>query len=120
VARAPRWARAQIPANGADHAERIDIQVGRTGKLTPVRASRRSGRGVVVTNARCTMPTRSNARRAAGDRVVLQRAGDVIPQIVENLTRDEPAIPDLPDALPECDSDAVPRRARSISAAPAA
>jgi DNA ligase (NAD+) len=43
-----------------------------------------------------------------GDRVVIQRAGDVIPQVVENLTRDAPRAPFVfPDHCPECGSEAV-------------
>ncbi len=43
-----------------------------------------------------------------GDRIVLQRAGDVIPQVVENLTREEPREPyAFPDHCPECGSEAV-------------
>jgi len=112
VAKAPRWALAhKFPAERAETVvEAIDIQVGRTGKLTPV------GRlrpvlvgGVTVTNV--TLHNRDEITRLGvrpGDRIEVQRAGDVIPQVVGNLTRDEPRAPyAFPGHCPECGSEAV-------------
>ncbi|HAI59653.1 MAG TPA: DNA ligase (NAD(+)) LigA, partial [Xanthomonadaceae bacterium] len=117
VSRAPRWAIAhKFPAQEElTVLEGIDVQVGRTGAITPVaRLKPVRVAGVTVTNA-----TLHNADQIArldvrlGDTVVVRRAGDVIPEVARIVPERRPIGPDgvprhppfvMPTACPECGS----------------
>ena len=111
VARAPRWALAQkFPAEEQETVlEAIDVQIGRTGAVTPVARLRPvQVAGVTVTNA-----TLHNADQVArldarvGDTVIVRRAGDVIPEVVRVVPDRRPPGTrpwHMPTHCPECGS----------------
>ncbi|HMB48457.1 MAG TPA: NAD-dependent DNA ligase LigA [Afifellaceae bacterium] len=125
ASRFPRWAIAhKFPAEKAKTVlEDIEIQVGRTGALTPVAKLRPvTVGGVVVSNAslhnedfikaigRDGEPIREGKEFRIGDTVTVQRAGDVIPQLVDVDLDKRPAHSksyEFPTICPECGSDAV-------------
>jgi DNA ligase (NAD+) len=118
VSREPRWAVAhKYPAQEQlTTVLAIEIQVGRTGKLTPVaKLAPVFVGGVTVTNA--TLHNEDETRRKdvrVGDTVIVRRAGDVIPEVV-GLAPDSAALPEeqrgpvftMPHKCPICGSDAV-------------
>ncbi len=114
VTREPRWAVAhKFPAQEQlTTIEAIDVQVGRTGKLTPVaKLAPVFVGGVTVTNA--TLHNEDEARRKdvrVGDTVIVRRAGDVIPEVVgvvaDKRTHEAPPFT-MPACCPVCGSAAV-------------
>jgi DNA ligase (NAD+) len=114
VSREPRWAVAhKYPAQEQlTTVLAIEVQVGRTGKLTPVaKLAPVFVGGVTVTNA--TLHNEDEARRKdvrVGDTVIVRRAGDVIPEVVSVLIekrQNDAAMFTMPHVCPVCDSAAV-------------
>ena len=130
--RSPRWATAhKFPAEKATTLLRaIEIQVGRTGALTPVaRLEPVTVGGVVVTNATLHnedyirgigndgAPIREGRDIRVGDTVTVQRAGDVIPQVLDIVAEKRPAdsVPYVfPDLCPACGSHAVREEGEAV------
>jgi DNA ligase (NAD+) len=123
VSRAPRFALAhKFPAEEAlTTVSAIDVQVGRTGAITPVaRLVPVSVGGVTVTNA--TLHNEDEVRRKdvrVGDTVVVRRAGDVIPEVLsvvlERRLSPEPAAYVLPKTCPVCGSHVVREEGEAIA-----
>jgi len=114
VSRAPRWAIAyKFPAEEElTQVRAIDVQVGRTGTLTPVaRLHPVQVGGVTVTNA--TLHNQDEVDRKdvrVGDTVVVRRAGDVIPEVARVVKDRRPRRTRrfyLPDRCPVCDSEVI-------------
>ena len=123
VSRAPRFALAhKFPAEEAlTTVSAIDVQVGRTGAITPVaRLVPVSVGGVTVTNA--TLHNEDEVRRKdvrVGDIVIVRRAGDVIPEVLavvlERRPLPEPPVYELPKTCPVCGSHVVREEGEAIA-----
>lgn len=125
VARSPRWATAAKfkPTQAETVIEEIQVQVGRTGALTPVALMKpvKVG-GVTITNA--TLHNQDEIDRKdvrVGDTVVIQRAGDVIPEVVSVVLAKRPASSfpfKIPSHCPVCETKAVKQEEDAVLRCP--
>jgi DNA ligase (NAD+) len=128
ISRSPRWAIAhKFPAlEQATTVLAIDVQVGRTGAITPVaRLQAVNVAGVTVTNA--TLHNADQIERLGvrvGDRVIVRRAGDVIPEVVRVMLQDRPVNADgealhppfqMPSSCPVCGSEVIRELDESVA-----
>jgi len=122
TARAPRWACAYKfpPRQATTTVKEIVVQVGRTGALTPV-AVLEPVRLAGTTITRCTLHNEEEVRRKdvrVGDRVLIEKGGDVIPKVVKVIVeaRPESATPfEMPRACPACGAAVVRPEGEAIS-----
>ncbi len=121
ISRAPRWALAhKLPSQEAlTQVVNIEIQVGRTGALTPVaRLAPVVVGGATLTNA--TLHNQDEIRRKdvrVGDSVIVRRAGDVIPEIVSVMLEKRPentVMFTMPTHCPVCDSTVVQAEGEAV------
>jgi len=124
-ARSPRWALAfKFAATQATtRVERIEVNVGRTGAVTPMAVMEPVEVGGVVVS-RATLHNEDEVARKdvrAGDTVLIQRAGDVIPEVVKVILEKRPAdaVPfKMPGACPVCDTALVRPAGEAVTRCP--
>ena len=120
TAKAPRWAIACKPAarQAETSVEAIDVQVGRTGAITP-RARLRPVEVGGVTVSRATLHNEGEIRRLGlqvGDRVLVERSGDVIPKVVRVVEEAADRQPfEMPSSCPACGSPVVREEGEAVA-----